>query len=98
MKQRRDFFKRFAGWGAGALAGRQALRAQRPPAPIEVPGVPKLPFKLVDGVKEFSLVAEPVRTALVKDREMEVWGYNGSMPGPTIEVNQGDLVSHFLGE
>lgn len=92
MKQRRDFFKRFAGWGAGALAGRQTLRAQRPPTPIEVPGVAKLPYKLVDGVKEFELVAEPVRTELVKGREMEVWGYNGSMPGPTIEVNQGDRV------
>ncbi len=23
---------------------------------------------------------------------MDVWGFNGSMPGPTIEVNQGDMV------
>lgn len=92
MKQRRDFFKKFAGWGAGALAGRRALRAQRPPVPVEVPGVAKLPYRLVDGVKEFELVAEPVRTELVKGREMDVWGYNGSMPGPTIEVNQGDRV------
>ena len=32
------------------------------PVPVEVPdGPPKLPWKMVDGVKEFHLIAEPVK-------------------------------------
>ena len=92
MKRRRDFFRKLAGWSAGALGARKTLRAKRAPVPIEVPGVAKLPFRLVDGVKEFHLTAEPVRAELIKGRVMDSWGYNGSMPGPTIEVNQGDQV------
>ncbi|MBY0505689.1 MAG: multicopper oxidase domain-containing protein [Bryobacteraceae bacterium] len=60
--------------------------------PVEMPDLPKLPFKLVDGVKEFRLVAEVVETELMPGRPMTAWGYNGSIPGPTIEVNQGDRV------
>lgn len=60
--------------------------------PVHTPDLPKLPFKMVDGWKEFHLIAEPVRTELVPGRVMEAWGFNGSVPGPTIEVNQGDKV------
>src|SRR5215475_1800035 len=31
------------------------------PLPVESPDLPKLPWKMVDGAKEFHLVAEPVR-------------------------------------
>src|SRR2546430_15840691 len=60
--------------------------------PVETPDVPKLPWTMVDGVKEFHLVAEPVRTDFVPGRMVDAWGYNGSVPGPTIEVNAGDRV------
>jgi hypothetical protein len=60
--------------------------------PVETPDLPKLPWKLVDGVKEFHLVAEPVQVEIVPGRVMDVWGYNGSMPGPTIEAREGDRV------
>jgi FtsP/CotA-like multicopper oxidase with cupredoxin domain len=60
--------------------------------PIETPDLPKLPFKMVDGWKEFHLVAEPVRFEIVPGRYVDAWGYNGSVPGPTLEVNQGDKV------
>jgi hypothetical protein len=46
----------------------------------------------VDGWKEFHLVAEPVRFEIVPGRFVDAWGYNGSVPGPTFEVNQGDKV------
>jgi FtsP/CotA-like multicopper oxidase with cupredoxin domain len=59
---------------------------------VETPDVPELPWQMVQGAKEFHLVAEPVRRRLMPGREMEVWGYNGSCPGPTIQVNQGDRV------
>jgi manganese oxidase len=60
--------------------------------PVETPDLPKLPFKMVDGWKEFNLTAEVVETELVPGRKMHAWGFNGSVPGPTIEVNQGDKV------
>jgi len=59
---------------------------------VETPDLPRLPWKVVDGVKEFHLVAEPVRTEFVPGRVVDAWGYNGSVPGPTIEANEGDRV------
>jgi FtsP/CotA-like multicopper oxidase with cupredoxin domain len=60
--------------------------------PVETPDVPPLSWHMVDGAKEFRLVAEPVKRRLIPSRDMEVWGYNGSCPGPTIQVNQGDRI------
>lgn len=60
--------------------------------PVETPDLPKIPHKMVDGWKEFHLVAEPVRFEIVPGRIVDAWGYNGSVPGPTFEVNQGDKV------
>ena len=59
---------------------------------VETPDLPRLPWKVVDGVKEFHLVAEPVRTEFVPGRVVDAWGYNGSVPGPTIEANEGERV------
>jgi FtsP/CotA-like multicopper oxidase with cupredoxin domain len=90
-KDRRSFFTRLAGWGAAA-ASAGGLRAQRAPVLVKTPDVPKLPWKMVDGVKEFHLIAEPVHKELMPGRPIDVWGFNGSMPGPTIEANEGDRV------
>lgn len=60
--------------------------------PVETPDAPKLPWKMIDGVKEFHLVAEVVRTEFLPGRVVDAWGYSGSVPGPTIEVNEGDRV------
>src|SRR5690348_1483719 len=65
--------------------------------PVETPDVPKLPFTLDNGVKVFHLSAEVVKTTLLPGmREMYGWGYNGSVPGPTIEVTEGDRVRIIL--
>ncbi len=40
----------------------------------------------------FHLTAEPVKRRIVPFKTMEVWGYNGTSPGPAIQVNQGDRV------
>jgi FtsP/CotA-like multicopper oxidase with cupredoxin domain len=80
------------------VAGRRA--AGLPPVPVEVPGgvpgedpnVPRLPWKMVNGVKEFHLVAEYLKREFLPDVWIDVWGYNGSMPGPTIEAVEGDKV------
>lgn len=62
------------------------------PVPFTAPDIDKLPFRLVNGVKEFQLVPQPVRREFLPGYWMNVWGFNGSMPGPTIEVNQGDRI------
>ncbi len=66
--------------------------------PVDTPDVPKMPWRMENGVKVFHIVAEPVRTeflpasAMGQARVVDAWGFNGSVPGPTIEVNQGDRV------
>lgn len=62
------------------------------PVPVQTPDVKDLPFTLDNGVKVFHLVAEPVKQELVPGKIVDLWGYNGSAPGPTIQVNQGDRV------
>jgi FtsP/CotA-like multicopper oxidase with cupredoxin domain len=51
-----------------------------------------LPYKLKNGVKEFHLVAEEFDHEFAPGCRARVWGYNGSTPGPTIEVVEGDRV------
>jgi FtsP/CotA-like multicopper oxidase with cupredoxin domain len=55
-----------------------------------------LPWRMKDGVKEFHLVAEPVVRELAPGTRANLWGYNGSSPGPTIEVVEGDKVRIFV--
>jgi manganese oxidase len=80
-----------------------APKMKQPPSepavvPVETPDVPKLPWAMEDGVKVFHLTAEVVKreflpaSAMGSARVADVWGFNGSMPGPTIEVNEGDRV------
>ncbi len=60
--------------------------------PVETPDLPKLPWRIENGVKVFHLVAEVVRREIAPGKTMAAWGYNGSVPGPTIEVMEGDRV------
>ena len=60
--------------------------------PVHVPDVPRLPWTLEGGVKVFHLVPEVVKWHLIPGNVFFGWGYNGSVPGPTIEVNEGDRV------
>ena len=48
------------------------------------------------GVVELTLTASPTRLELVPGKPTEAWAYNGTVPGPTIELREGDLVTvHF---
>jgi FtsP/CotA-like multicopper oxidase with cupredoxin domain len=49
-----------------------------------------------NGVKEFHLVAEPVVREFAPGMKVNLWGYNGQSPGPTIEVVEGDRVRIFV--
>jgi len=64
----------------------------RPPVLVEVPDLDKLPWENRNGVKEFHLRAMPVRREFLPGYEMVAWGYNGTVPGPTIEATEGDRV------
>lgn len=60
--------------------------------PVVTPDTPRLPFERDGDVKVFTLRAEPVKTEFLPGRVVDAWGFNGSVPGPTIEVNEGDRV------
>jgi FtsP/CotA-like multicopper oxidase with cupredoxin domain len=49
-----------------------------------------------NGVKVFHLVAEPVKREFAPGMVVNCWGYNGTTPGPTIEVVEGDRVRVFV--
>ncbi len=55
-----------------------------------------MPWRMNNGVKEFHLVAEPVVREFAPGMKVQLWGYNGQSPGPTIEVVEGDRVRIFV--
>ena len=79
---------------AHGSAGRDRADETSAPIPIVTPDLPALRPRRIDadGVKEFHLVAEPVRREFLPGRTVDCWGFNGTMPGPTIEVTEGDRV------
>ena len=55
--------------------------------------MPNLPFKVQNGIKYFELVAEPGEHEILPGLFIKGWGYNGSIPDPTIQVYPGDYVN-----
>jgi FtsP/CotA-like multicopper oxidase with cupredoxin domain len=64
--------------------------------PVITPNGETLPWKLVDGVKVFHLVAEPVTHEFAPGLVAECWGYNGRVHGPSIEAVEGDRVRIYV--
>ncbi len=71
------------------LAG---ARRQGGRSPVITPNLTTLPFQMENGVKVFHLIAEPVKREFTPGLVVNCWGYNGTSPGPTIEVVEGDRV------
>ncbi len=63
-----------------------------PPVPFVQPDIPRLPWKMVDGIKEFHLTLEYIRRELLPGKWFDLFGANGSCPGPYLEITQGDTV------
>ena len=63
-----------------------------PSARMESPDIGDLPVTMDGDTKVFHLIAEPVKRKIVPWKTLDIWGYNGSSPGPTIQVQQGDRV------
>ena len=81
----------------------EAARKALPPAvpgkdytPAVVPNGNTAQYKIFDGVKVFHLIAEPIRWKVAKGLTINTWGYNGSVPGPMIEVAEGDRVRIYV--
>ena len=89
--------------GSALVTGMDKLRGQTaippdsasrglPYTPVITPNGSTMPWVMKDGVKEFSIVAEPVKREFAPGMTVNCWGYNGQTPGPTIEAVEGDRV------
>lgn len=65
-------------------------------SPVVIPNGIKLPWRMIDGVKVFHLVANEFEHEFAPGLKATVWGYNGHLPGPTIEVVEGDKVRIYV--
>ncbi|MDO9437617.1 multicopper oxidase family protein [Hydrogenophaga sp.] len=70
--------------------------AGRPYNPVVTLNGWTLPWRMHNGAKEFHLVAEPVVREMAPGFLVNMWGYNGQSPGPTIEVIEGDRVRLYV--
>src|SRR5258708_1914474 len=64
--------------------------------PVVTPNGVTLPWKVVDGVKVFHLIAEEIEHEFAPGLTCKCWGYNGRTPGPTIEAVEGDRVRIYV--
>src|SRR6476646_6336491 len=92
MKNRRSFFRNALGLGAGILSASKLAPAEQIRARVETPDIADLPFTVDNGTKVFNLIAEPVKQQIAPNKTLDVWDFNGSAPGPTIQITQGDRV------
>lgn len=93
MSSTRAFAQRLRPLGASGPPPRPlAARRSSGSTPVVTPNGTSLPWRMVNGVKEFHLIAEPVRREFVNGLWVNCWGYNGVTPGPTIEAFEGDRV------
>jgi len=60
--------------------------------PVITPNNVSLPWKIVDGIKVYHLIAEEVEHEFAPNLRAKCWGYNGRVHGPTIEAVEGDRV------
>jgi len=80
--------------GRPALPPGQAGRDYRP---VVTPNGSSLPYREVNGVKIYHLVAEEVpNVEMCTGMRLKLWGYNGESPGPTIEAVEGDRVRIYV--
>src|ERR1700761_8467405 len=60
--------------------------------PVVTTDVGDLEYTMDGETKVFRLVAEVVRQKIHPSKTLDLWGFNGSAPGPTMQVHQGDHV------
>jgi FtsP/CotA-like multicopper oxidase with cupredoxin domain len=60
--------------------------------PVVTTDLGDLPFEMDGDIKVFRLTAHVFKRQIAPNKTIDVWGYSGSAPGPTIQVTQGDKV------
>src|SRR3954466_2800176 len=64
--------------------------------PVITPNGVSLPWRIVDRVKVYHLIAEEVEHEFAPGIKAFCWGYNGRVHGPTIEAVEGDRVRIYV--
>ncbi|CCB87810.1 multicopper oxidase family protein [Simkania negevensis] len=64
--------------------------------PAVVPNGSTANYKIIEGVKVFHLTAEEIEWEVASGFKIHTWGFNGSVPGPMIEVAEGDKVRIYV--
>ena len=89
-------------WEVTYSGGDPNVKPERPGVPgrdytpVITPNGVALPFKVVEGVKVFHLVAEEVDHEMTAGLRLRCWGYNGRVHGPTIGAVEGDRVRIYV--
>ncbi|MGW0324596.1 multicopper oxidase family protein [Nocardia sp. NPDC003183] len=76
----------------------------RPSAPDSAPGstrplpIPPLAASTAgaDGVRRFTLRAQPGTTEMIRGKQTPTWGYSGSVLGPTVRARRGEKVAFTI--
>lgn len=64
--------------------------------PVITPNNVSLPWKIVDGVKVYHLIAEEMEHEFAPGLKAICWGFNGHVHGPTIEAVEGDRIRVYV--
>lgn len=82
----------YLGTASGSLSKVDAGVPAVATVPVVTTEVGDLPFEMDGDVKVFRLTASVFRQQVAPQKWVDVWGFNGSVPGPTIQVTQGDRI------
>ena len=86
----------YQGVSSGSLSKVDAHAGPVATTPVVTTDVGDLPCEMDGDTKVFRLTAHVFRRQIAPNKTIDVWGYNGSAPGPTIQVTQGDKVRVIL--
>lgn len=110
MNLRRKFLKLFSAGAVANLAAGLSAQAesnqvvitpvqtprQHPSVPVKTLNGWSLPSTVVNGVREFHLIAEEIEHEFAPGSKAKCWGYNGTTPGPTIEATEGERIRIYV--
>ncbi len=82
----------YRGVSSGSLSKVDTHNGPVRTTPVITTDVGDLPFEMDGDTKVFHLTAHVFKQQIAPDKTIDMWGFNGSAPGPTIQVTQGDKV------
>jgi hypothetical protein len=82
----------YRGESSGSLSKVDAHTGSLQTTSVVTTDVGDLPYELDGDTKVFRLTAHVFKRQIAPDKTIDVWGFNGSCPGPTIQVTQGDKI------